>query len=294
MVKIIEEKYNWKGTFKTRSKTNMIVLHHFAAKVASPQTVHGWHLNNGWTGIGYHYIVRKDGSIYRGRPENVVGSHTLNYNSYSIGIAAEGDFQLENMPEVQKNSIIELIAYIKSRYGNLDIKRHKDLMATSCPGKNYPFQEIIKGKGYTVEPIKAAPSPSQPTPSTPKSIKEVQSYLNSKIGAGLAVDGYWGPNTRKALIKYWQKVVGGLDIDGSFGPKSQAAASRNNISKGNKGELVKIMQMALICKAHDLSPYGADGSFGQDTEKELKAYQAHRGLGADGICGTKTWTSLLS
>lgn len=152
---------------------------------------------------------------------------------------------------------------------------------------------IKKKSGIVVEPIKATPSPS-PASSSINDIKAVQSYLNSKIGAGLAVDGYWGPNTRRALIMYWQKVVGGLDVDGSFGPKSRAKAYLNNLDKGDRGELVKIMQMALICKKYSLNPYGADGSFGPATEKTVKQFQRDNSLGQDGICGTKTWASLLS
>lgn len=279
------------SSLSRRPRTEGIILHHYAIKgEASVQAVHESHKKRGWAGIGYHYVVNKDGRVYIGRPEDMIGAHAEGHNSYSIGIAAQGDYSTETMPEVQKQAIIDLIADIKSRRGNLYVKGHRDVNATSCPGKNYPFQEIVNAKPIVIEPIKATPKPIEAI----NSIKAVQSYLNMKIGANLDIDGYWGPNTRRALIKYWQKVVGGLDVDGSFGPKSKAAASRNNVSKGNKGELVKIMQMALICKAHNLNPYGADGSFGQDTEKELKAYQAHRGLGADGICGTKTWTSLFN
>ena len=150
---------------------------------------------------------------------------------------------------------------------------------------------LLYTPGIDAEPIKAT---KPVTYTSPKTIKEVQRYLNAKISLGLDVDGSYGPLTKKALIMYWQKIVGGLSIDGSFGPKSKAAASKNNLRRGSKGDLVRVMQMALICKAHDLNPYGADGSFGEDTEKELKAYQKLRGLESDGVCGSKTWTSLLS
>ena len=50
------------------------------------------------------------------------------------------------MPEVQKNAIKELIADIKSRYGNLAVKGHKEVTATSCPGRNYPLEELKSGQ----------------------------------------------------------------------------------------------------------------------------------------------------
>ena len=83
------------GGMTKRTKTNLIVLHHAAAKSCSVQDVHRWHLDRGWSGIGYHFFVRKDGTVWRGRPEDRVGAHTVNYNSRSIGICFEGNFELE-------------------------------------------------------------------------------------------------------------------------------------------------------------------------------------------------------
>lgn len=62
-----------------RNKTEQIVLHHSGVTVLqSVETIHNYHKNtNGWSGIGYHFYVRKDGKIYRGRPENTVGAHAV-------------------------------------------------------------------------------------------------------------------------------------------------------------------------------------------------------------------------
>lgn len=142
MVNVIEINFNWNGGFTQRNSTSQIILHHADAITCTVEDIHRWHLNNGWTGIGYHYFVRKDGTIYRGRPENVVGAHAIGANTNSIGICAEGNYEIETMPEVQKNAIKELIADIKSRYGNLAVKGHKEVSNTSCPGKNYPLEEL--------------------------------------------------------------------------------------------------------------------------------------------------------
>jgi hypothetical protein len=48
---------------------------------ASAEQIHGWHLGNGWAGIGYHYVIRKDGTIERGRPEWAIGSHAYGFES---------------------------------------------------------------------------------------------------------------------------------------------------------------------------------------------------------------------
>lgn len=93
-------------------------------------------------GIGYHYYVRKDGSIYRGRPENMAGAHCNGINSISIGICAEGNFSEETMSNVQKQALIELVKDIKSRYDIKWVRGHKEILSTSCPGTNFPLEEI--------------------------------------------------------------------------------------------------------------------------------------------------------
>ena len=142
---IIEKTYTLNGTLQKRSKTNMIILHH-AVYNGDVEGIDRIHKGNGWTCIGYHFYVRKDGAIYRGRREDAVGAHAYGSNMTSIGICAEGNFEIDTMTEAQKKSIIELVNYIKNKYNISTIKRHKDVNATACPGKNYPFQEIIQGK----------------------------------------------------------------------------------------------------------------------------------------------------
>ena len=73
-----------------------LFLHHAESKSCTADDIHRWHLANGWAGIGYHFFVRKDGSIYRGRPENDIGSHAKGSNSDSIGICFEGSIYDRN------------------------------------------------------------------------------------------------------------------------------------------------------------------------------------------------------
>lgn len=137
---IIETNWKWNGTPAKRSVTTHIVLHHAAAKTCTAADVDSWHKANGWSGIGYHYFVRKNGRIYRGRPENTVGAHVIGHNSYSIGICAEGDYSTETvMTEAQKSAIQELIRDIKTRYPNIKVVGHKDLGGSACPGTYYPL-----------------------------------------------------------------------------------------------------------------------------------------------------------
>ena len=143
-MKIIETNFKY-GTMNNRAKTTRIILHHAGASKCSTNDIHNWHLNNGWAGAGYHFLVRKDGSIYRMRPENKVGSHAYGANSDSLGICAEGNFETETMSSKQMNSIIELVSHLKKKYGISIVKGHRDVGSTSCPGKNYPFTKIVNG-----------------------------------------------------------------------------------------------------------------------------------------------------
>ncbi len=70
--------------------------------------------------------------------------------------------------------------------------------------------------------------------------------------------------------------------------------SRPTLKKGDRGEYVREMQEDLIKLGYDLSPFGADGSFGNKTLAALKSFQRASGLAADGICGPKTWEALLA
>ncbi len=148
MMKIKETKYTFTGTLAKRRATQKAILHHSASKSGNGAQIHQIHQkSNGWAGIGYHYVIHKDGTIERGRPEDMVGAHCINENGDSIGICFIGNFETEKMPPAQMEAGKELVGYIKDKYGlkSEDIYRHKDFMATACPGRNFPVKEIANG-----------------------------------------------------------------------------------------------------------------------------------------------------
>lgn len=67
----------------------------------------------------------------------------------------------------------------------------------------------------------------------------------------------------------------------------------NQLSLGSDGNQVKTLQHLLIAKGHSCGKYGADGDFGSDTLKALKAFQTANKLEVDGICGVNTWNKIL-
>lgn len=153
---IIEEQYAWNGALSKRRKpTEYIILHHAAASTCTAQQVHQWHLNAGYVGIGYHYFVRKDGSVYRGRPYDTVGAQCEGYNSNAVGVCAEGNFMSETMPDAQKGAIVELCRELLAIWPDAKVVGHGNCNATACPGANYPLAEIQKGA------LDIAPQPSE-------------------------------------------------------------------------------------------------------------------------------------
>lgn len=131
------------GSFSRRNRTDEIILHHAEAKSASVEEVNRWHLERGWTGIGYHFYIRKDGRIYRGRPEWAVGAHAQGHNSRSVGICVEGAYMTETMPKAQFDALVGLVREEMAKYPGAKVLRHRDVNSTDCPGVNYPWKALL-------------------------------------------------------------------------------------------------------------------------------------------------------
>ena len=151
---IIKTDWKWNGTLSKRAATEYIVLHHAEAVSCTARQVDEWHNSHGWAGIGYHFFVRKDGSIYEGRPLWALGAHVQGKNNISIGICAEGDYHNHDkiMPQAQKSAIKQLIAYLKGLYPNAAIVGHGEIGESNCPGRYYPLAEM-KNCGKEDEPM---------------------------------------------------------------------------------------------------------------------------------------------
>lgn len=255
------------NTMDIRKSTNRIILHHSGVNVRqSIQIIHDYHkATNGWAGIGYHFYIRTDGSIYRGRPENTVGAHAGGNNSDSIGICFEGNYSEETMTKEQENSGKELLNYLKEKYNVNVIQKHYILNKTDCPGTNFPFDEIA-GTGTTQESVEENKETSKKEfEKFDERIREYQKLLNTIYGAGLKEDGYWGPKTAKATKMY--------------------VALKN----GSKGNLVRWYQSRLKELGYDLGTTGnngVDGDYRIKTQNATKSFEEKHGLNVDkGIAG---------
>ena len=122
-----------------------VVLHHRAG-AGDVQSIHRDHLARGWWGIGYHYYIRRDGGIWRGRPEQWCGSHagaSNGYNSHSLGICFEGNFEREHPTGAQLAAGRELICDLRARHPIREVLLHRQIAATVCPGRYFPAAEAL-------------------------------------------------------------------------------------------------------------------------------------------------------
>lgn len=257
-------------SLSNRTSTKEIILHHAAATTADAKTIHQWHKNNGWSGIGYHFVIRKDGTIERGRPIKAIGAHCIGHNSNTIGICFEGNFEKEKMSDKQMKAGQELLSYLYKTYNltKSNVKRHKDLMSTSCPGKNFPFDKIITGTKTTT----VTSSSSIKTNSTTTSNK--QNY------------------TKTQFIKDVQAAVG-AKVDGTAGSETLSKTVTVSKSKNSRHAVVKPIQKYLNAQGYNCGE--EDGIAGVKFDAAVKAYQKANGCIVDGEItkSANTWRSLL-
>ena len=274
-IKIIDINLRHQDNYSVRNGAPTgFVAHHAAASTASVETINNWHIDgNDWAMIGYHFYIRKDGTIYRGRPENWMGAHTSGHNE-KIGFCAEGNFQNEEMPVAQKAAIVELLKYLYEKYGQLPVYRHGELDATACPGANYPFDEIValskKAAPVETKPVEA----TKPATKDPRFNNIVCEFQKACIKDGLGnllpsgADGIWGSECDKAAEEYLQV--------------------------GSEGERVRLAQLLITGWNIKLegNNNGVDGIFGQSTKDGVIKLQALKGVSEDGVIGPQVWKIL--
>ena len=123
----------------------LIIVHCSAVRpdqTSSAAQIDSWHRkDNHWKfGIGYHYVIRRNGAIEEGRPEWMVGAHCLHHNAHSIGVCYEGGYDARGQPAdtrtaEQKQAMRTLLEQLHQRYPRALIVGHRDLDPTKdCPG----------------------------------------------------------------------------------------------------------------------------------------------------------------
>ncbi|MEA1960508.1 MAG: N-acetylmuramoyl-L-alanine amidase [Bacillota bacterium] len=142
-MEFIDYQLIFSGEPTQRKQTRRLVIHHSASPDVSALDIHRWHLNGGWSGNGYHFIIRQNGQIELGRATEVIGAHTKGFNQDSVGICLTGDFTQYAPTDEQIYSLMKLTHYLEEQYGKLELNRHCDLNPTLCPGNMFPWTEFV-------------------------------------------------------------------------------------------------------------------------------------------------------
>ena len=127
---------------KSKRIINELIVHCSATPEGKDYTVEDirrWHKQQGWTDIGYHYVVYRDGSINEGRSVDLVGAHCSNHNLHSIGICYIGGVATDvktpkdTRTEEQRAALLSLLTDLKKLYPNAKIHGHRDFANKACP-----------------------------------------------------------------------------------------------------------------------------------------------------------------
>ena len=120
----------------SKRKIKEIIVHCTATEEGKDFTVadvRKWHLKRGFSDIGYHYLIYRDGSVHEGRDVNLIGAHCTNHNSYSIGVCYVGGYKKGTRTPEQKASLLKLLKDLKAIYPNAKIYGHRDWSSKPCP-----------------------------------------------------------------------------------------------------------------------------------------------------------------
>ncbi|PVZ16426.1 MULTISPECIES: N-acetylmuramoyl-L-alanine amidase [unclassified Pseudomonas] len=123
------------NTLTKRKRTSLLVVHCSATRrdqdIGALQITQ-WHQQRGWATIGYHYVIRRNGTLETGRDEACVGAHVAGHNAESIGICLVGGVDMLGKPEnnftaAQFETLHGLLGELRSRYPATRIVGHRDL-----------------------------------------------------------------------------------------------------------------------------------------------------------------------
>lgn len=135
-----------------RKRTDFIVVHCSATPASrdiGAKEIDIMHRKRGFFKIGYHYVIRRDGTVEKGREEDAAGSHVQGYNAVSIGVCIVGGLQEDcktaecNYTQAQLHSLRWLITELTAKYPNAKVLGHRDFSPDgNHNGKVDPWERV--------------------------------------------------------------------------------------------------------------------------------------------------------
>lgn len=133
-----------KTQFVQRKETTAIFVHCSATKASMDigvREIRQWHKEQGWLDVGYHFVIRRDGTVEAGREQSAVGSHVKGYNANSVGVCLVGGIDANGKPEAnftpeQMESLRAGIHSLQLQYPGAVVRAHHDVAPKACPSFN--------------------------------------------------------------------------------------------------------------------------------------------------------------
>lgn len=130
------------GFHHNKRNIKEIIVHCSATPEGKDYTVSQikqWHLARGFSDIGYHYVIYRDGTVHKGRDESISGAHCTGHNTISIGVCyiggvgKDGKTPKDTRTDAQKKALITLLKKLKVSYPKASIHSHRDFANKACP-----------------------------------------------------------------------------------------------------------------------------------------------------------------
>lgn len=127
---------------KSKRTIKEIIIHCSATPEGKDYTVDDirrWHKQQGWSDIGYHYVIYRNGQIQNGRDVEISGAHCEGHNAHSIGVcyiggmSKNGKTAKDTRTLAQKAALMSLLTYLKAIYPGVKIYGHRDFTYKDCP-----------------------------------------------------------------------------------------------------------------------------------------------------------------
>ena len=109
-----------------------------AGREVSVDEIRRWHIERGFSDVGYHYVIHLDGTVSYGRPLPLPGAHCKGHNAHSIGVCYVGGCDKQMRPHdtrtaAQRTAMLQLVRHLKQQHPKATIHGHYDFDRKACP-----------------------------------------------------------------------------------------------------------------------------------------------------------------
>jgi peptidoglycan hydrolase-like protein with peptidoglycan-binding domain len=315
---------------RARSAIRNIAIHHSATTSGSAEAFARYHVNQlGWPGIGYHYVVDRDGSISRCHDLEVVSYHVGNSNGFAVGICMVGDFRTQSLPEVQRQATLDLTRSLMAElnipvenvWGHIEFPKYAWKPCPSISMQSFRNWLREAGAELTGRP---APTATYVAGVRQRSIltrgdqgddiKALQERLEELKFQPGPIDGIFGPQTADAVMRFQRAAS--INVDGIVGPQTREALrdyqqteeqpehasptdepdEREEMFRSETRRMLRyispMMRGSDVQEVQQKVGSIIDGIFGPETEARVMDFQRREGITVDGIVGPQTWRAL--